>query len=80
MQNAFSAAPLHVSLPAITAVEPVCGIVLGIVVFREKVPVSPGMITLQVAGLVALITGVVMVAGAPALASVHHVRPPVRRN
>jgi drug/metabolite transporter (DMT)-like permease len=71
MQNAFSSAPLHVSLPAITATEPVCGMVLGIIVFREKVPVSPGMIALQSAGLVALVAGVVMVARAPALASIH---------
>ena len=50
MQNAFNAAPLHASLPAITAAEPVAGIVLGIVAFREKVPVSPGMIAVQAAG------------------------------
>lgn len=74
MQNAFSSAPLHASLPAITATEPVCGMVLGIVVFREKVPVSPGMIILQSAGLLALVAGVVMVARAPMLASIHHPR------
>lgn len=74
MQNAFSAAPLHVCLPPMTAIEPVWAMVLGIVVFREKVPVSPTMIALQVAGLAALVTGVVLVARAPALASLH--RPP----
>ena len=72
MQNAFSAAPLHVSLPPMTAVEPVWASVLGIVVFREKVPVSPAMIALQVAGLIALVTGVVLVARAPALSSLRH--------
>ncbi len=75
MQNAFSAAPLHVSLPPMTAVEPVCAIVLGITVFREKVPVSPAMIALQCAGLAALITGVVLVARAPALALLHRAPP-----
>ncbi len=74
MQNAFSAAPLHASLPPIAAAEPVCGMVLGIIVFREKVPVSPSMITLQAAGLVALVVGVVTVARAPALASIHAAR------
>jgi drug/metabolite transporter (DMT)-like permease len=74
MQNAFSSAPLHVSLPAITAGEPVCGMVLGIIVFREKVPVSPGMIALQAAGAVALVVGVVMAARAPALGPVHPAR------
>lgn len=71
MQNAFSIAPLHTSLPAITAAEPVCGMVLGIVVFREKVPASAGMIALQIAGLVTLIAGVVVVARAPALTALH---------
>ena len=74
MQNAFSAAPLHASLPDIAAAEPVCGMVLGIIVFREKVPVSPSMITLQGAGVVALVAGVVTVARAPALASIHAAR------
>lgn len=72
MQNAFSAAPLHVSLPPMTAVEPVCASALGIVVFRERVPVSAAMIALQAAGIVALVSGVVLVARAPALASLHH--------
>jgi drug/metabolite transporter (DMT)-like permease len=69
MQNAFSAAPLHVSLPPMTAMEPVWASVLGIVVFQEKVPVSPILIALQVAGIVALVAGVVLVARAPALSS-----------
>lgn len=72
MQNAFSTAPLHVSLPPMTALQPVCASALGIVVFRERVPVSPAMIALQAAGIVALVTGVVLVARAPALASLHH--------
>jgi drug/metabolite transporter (DMT)-like permease len=76
MQNAFSAAPLHCSLPAITAAEPVCGMVLGIIVFREKIPVSPGMIALQAAGLAGLVAGVVIVARAPTLTSPHRARPP----
>ncbi|HWG02279.1 MAG TPA: DMT family transporter [Trebonia sp.] len=71
MQNAFSVAPLHVSLPPMTAMEPVCALLLGAIVFREKMPTSPGMITLQIAGLIALLTGVVLVARAPALTSLH---------
>ena len=42
--------------------EPVCGMALGIVAFREKVPASPGMIALQAGGLIALVAGVVTVA------------------
>ena len=42
MQNAFSAGPLHSSLPTIAAGEPVAGIVLGIVVFGDRIQISPG--------------------------------------
>lgn len=68
MESAFNAAPLHTSLPGITAAEPASGILLGIVVFRDSVHVSPGTITLEASGLVALFVGVIMVARAPALA------------
>jgi drug/metabolite transporter (DMT)-like permease len=70
MQSAFSAGPLHASLPAITAGEPVAGICLGIVVFGDQLDTSPGLVALQAAGLVVLVVGVVMVARGPALAAV----------
>lgn len=76
MESAFNAAPLHASLPAITAGEPVCGIVLGIVVFGDPMHVSPGMIALQAAGFVALVLGVILVARAPALTTLLKVRLP----
>jgi drug/metabolite transporter (DMT)-like permease len=67
MESAFSAGPLHASLPAITAAEPVTGIALGIVVFSDRLHTSPGLIAVQAAGLVALVCGVIMVARGPAL-------------
>ena len=76
MQSAFSSAPLHASLPGITAAEPVSGIVLGIVAFREKVPASPLLIALQVAGLIALVAGVILVARSPVLASLRQYHGP----
>jgi drug/metabolite transporter (DMT)-like permease len=66
MQNAFSAAPLHASLPAITAAEPAAGIILGVVVFGDKVHTGLWLI-LQAAGVAAMVTGVVLVARAPVL-------------
>jgi drug/metabolite transporter (DMT)-like permease len=69
MESAFSAGPLHASLPAITAGEPVTGIALGIVVFSDRLHISPGLIALQAAGLVALVCGVILVARGPALAA-----------
>jgi hypothetical protein len=68
MQNAFSAGPLHASLPAITAGEPVIGIMLGLMVFGDRLHISPTLIALQAAALVMLVFGVVLVASGPALA------------
>jgi drug/metabolite transporter (DMT)-like permease len=62
MQNAFSAAPLHCSLPAIAAGEPVAGIALGIVVFGDRIQISPGQLAIEAGGIAALIVGVVVVA------------------
>jgi drug/metabolite transporter (DMT)-like permease len=62
MQNAFSAAPLHASLPAIAAGEPLAGIALGIVVFGDRVQITPGLLALESGGIAALIVGVIAVA------------------
>jgi drug/metabolite transporter (DMT)-like permease len=67
MESAFNAAPLHASLPAITAGEPVVGILLGVIVFGDVIRISPGLIALQAAGIVTLVAGVVLVARAPVL-------------
>jgi drug/metabolite transporter (DMT)-like permease len=75
MESAFNAGPLHASLPAITAAEPVAGMFLGVVVFGDIVHLSPLMLALQTAGLVSLIAGVVIVARAPVLSSLRPRRP-----
>ncbi len=62
MQNAFSAGPLHASLPTIAAGEPVAGIVLGIVVFGDRIQISAGQLAIEAGGIAALIVGVVLVA------------------
>ena len=71
MQNAFSAGPLHSSLPAITAAEPAAGMVLGIVVFGESIRITPALLALEAAGVAAMIIGVIMVARAPAFGHLH---------
>jgi len=65
VQNAFNAAPLHKSLPAVVAAEPTAGIVLGVVVFGDKVHISPPLVAVQLVGVVALVVGVILVARAP---------------
>jgi hypothetical protein len=75
MESSFNAAPLNASLPAITAAEPVAGITLGVIVFGDIIRISPGLLALQAAGLAALITGVILVARAPVLASLRPALP-----
>ena len=66
-QNAFSAGPLQASLPAISAGEPLIGILLGVIVFGDRIQTSPGLLAIQAGGVAALVAGVVMVASDPAL-------------
>jgi drug/metabolite transporter (DMT)-like permease len=69
MQSAFSAAPLQFSLPPIAAGEPIIGILLGVIIFGDRVQITPGMLALQAAGIAAMIVGVILVARAPALSA-----------
>lgn len=75
MECSFNAAPLNASLPAITAAEPVAGIALGVVVFGDVIRISPGMLAMQAAGIVALIAGVILVARAPVLSNLRPALP-----
>ncbi len=80
MQSAFNAGPLHASLPTITAGEPVAGILLGIVVFGDRISLSPASLAMHAGGLAALVLGVILVARAPALSSLREaVVEPVQR-
>ena len=76
MQSAFSAGPLTWSLPAIAAGEPLVGILLGVLVFGDRVQVSPGELALQAGGIFALIVGVILVGRAPALSQLRSWTPP----
>jgi drug/metabolite transporter (DMT)-like permease len=73
MQNAFSAGPLHASLPTIAAGEPVAGIALGIVVFGDRIQISPGQLAIEAGGIAALIVGTVAVARSSAFSSLRKI-------
>jgi drug/metabolite transporter (DMT)-like permease len=73
MQNAFSAAPLHASLPAIAAGEPLAGIALGIVVFGDRIQITPAELAIQAGGIAALIVGVVAVARSSAFSGLRKI-------
>ena len=76
MQSAFSAGPLPESLPAISAGEPVVGMLLGVLVFGDRIQITPGELALQAAGIAALIAGVIIVGRAPALSQLRTWTPP----
>jgi hypothetical protein len=75
MQSAFNAGPLNESLPAISAGEPLVGLLLGVIVFGDRIQVTPGLLAMQAAGIVALVVGVIMVARAPALSQLRSWTP-----
>lgn len=70
MESSFSAAPLHASLPGITAGEPVVGILLGVIVFGDVIRITVPLLVLQGAGILALVAGVVLVARSPMLSDI----------
>ena len=76
MQSAFNSGPLPLSLPAIAAGEPLVGMLLGVLVFGDRIQITPGELTLQSAGVVALVVGVVIVGRAPALSELQGWTPP----
>jgi len=78
MQNAFSAGPLHASLPAIAAGEPVAGIALGILVFGDRINIDPGMLAIEATGLAALIVGVIAVARSSAFGGLRRITGVIR--
>jgi drug/metabolite transporter (DMT)-like permease len=75
MQSAFNAGPLPLSLPAISAGEPLVGILLGVLVFGDRIQTSPGELALQACGIVALVVGVILVGRAPALSELRRLTP-----
>jgi drug/metabolite transporter (DMT)-like permease len=78
MQNAFSAAPLHASLPAIAAGEPLAGIALGVLVFGDTIEVSPVGLAIEAGGIAMLIIGVIAVARASAFSGLRHITDVIR--
>ncbi len=67
MQSAFNSGPLQQSLPAIAAGEPLVGMLLGVLVFGDRIQIGAGELALQAGGVAALVAGVIMVGRAPAL-------------
>lgn len=67
VQSAFEAGPLRMSLPSLTAAEPVAGIVCGIGFLGDSLRVTPLALAWEAAGLVAVVVGVFMLGRHPAM-------------
>jgi drug/metabolite transporter (DMT)-like permease len=67
VQSAFEAGPLRQSLPALTAAEPLAGIVCGIGFLGDTVRLTPPAILGEVAGLSAAVGGVFILGRHPAM-------------
>jgi drug/metabolite transporter (DMT)-like permease len=61
-QSAFQAGALDVSLPTMTVADPIVSILIGALAFHERIAASPGAVSLETLGLVAVTVGVFMLA------------------
>ncbi|WP_327423896.1 DMT family transporter [Streptomyces sp. NBC_01527] len=71
VQSAFETAPLRMSLPALTAAQPLAGIACGIGFLGDQVRTDAGALAWQAAGLVAIVVGIVLLGMHPAMPTGH---------
>lgn len=71
VQSAFETAPLRVSLPALTAAQPLAGIACGVGFLGDRLRVTPGALAWEAAGLAAIIAGVALLGRHPAMPCAH---------
>jgi drug/metabolite transporter (DMT)-like permease len=69
VQSAFEAAPLRMSLPALTAAQPLSGIACAVGFLGDRLRVTPGALAWQAAGVLAIVVGVVVIGRHPAMPS-----------
>lgn len=67
VQSAFEAGPLRMSLPALTAAEPIAGIVCGIGLLGDRLRVTPSALAWEITGLIAVVVGVLLLGRHPAM-------------
>ncbi|MFS0694916.1 DMT family transporter [Streptomyces nitrosporeus] len=67
VQSAFEAGPLRVSLPPLTAAQPLAGIVCGIGFLGDQVRTDAAALAWQAVGLAAIVTGIVLLGRHPAM-------------
>ncbi|GAA1935762.1 DMT family transporter [Kitasatospora viridis] len=67
VQSAFEAAPLKMSLPALTAAQPLAGIVCAVGFLGDRLRVSPAALTWETLGLLAMVAGVIVIGRHPSM-------------
>jgi hypothetical protein len=67
VQSAFEAAPLRMSLPALTAAQPLAGIACGVGFLGDRLRTDPGALAWEAAGLAGAVVGVVLLGMHPAM-------------
>jgi drug/metabolite transporter (DMT)-like permease len=71
VQSAFETAPLRMSLPALTAAQPLTGIACGVGFLGDRLRVTTGALAWEAAGLAAITVGVVLLGRHPAMPCAH---------
>ena len=67
VQSAFETAPLRMSLPSLTAAQPLAGIACGVGFLGDRLRVTPGALAWEAAGLAAVVVGVLLLGRHPAM-------------
>ncbi|MGV2918580.1 DMT family transporter [Streptomyces alfalfae] len=67
VQSAFETAPLRMSLPALTAAQPLAGIACGVGFLGDRLRTDAGALAWEAAGLAAIVAGVVLLGMHPAM-------------
>ncbi|MER7170633.1 DMT family transporter [Streptomyces mesophilus] len=77
VQSAFEMAPLRSSLPALTAAQPLAGIVCGVGFLGDRLRTDTGALAWQAAGLAAIVGGIVFLCRHPSMPTGTLAREPV---
>lgn len=77
VQSAFETAPLRMSLPSLTAAQPIAGIVCGVGFLGDRLRFTSGALAWEAAGLAAIVGGVVLLGRHPAMPAGVADKPPV---
>ncbi|MEV6699806.1 DMT family transporter [Streptomyces sp. NPDC051453] len=67
VQSAFEMAPLRMSLPALTAAQPLAGIACGVGFMGDQLRTDAGALAWQATGLTAIVAGIVLLGMHPAM-------------